>query len=222
MGGASLIETLHQADMDATLWLNSLSTPFTEQMWQLFSNKGFWIPMYAILLYLLFDRLGWKRALVVLASVALAFGLCDQCSNLVKYSVARLRPSYNSDMLQAGLNVLEGRGGFYGFFSAHAANAFAVATCLNIGFRADKTHTYNALYKVTILWATLVSVSRIFVGKHFLGDVLAGILIGSVIGYFVAMLARHIIRKHIEKVKPEGLTFHFDLKPSGENPTVSE
>ncbi|MBO6161515.1 MAG: phosphatase PAP2 family protein, partial [Bacteroidales bacterium] len=103
-----------------------------------------------------------------------------------------------------------------------AANAFAVAICLNIGFRADKTHTYNALYKVTLLWATLVSVSRIFVGKHFLGDVLAGILIGSVIGYFVAMLARHIIRKHIEKVKPEGLTFHFDLKPSGGKPTVSE
>ena len=205
MGGASLIETLHHADMDATLWLNGLSTPFTERMWQLFSDKGFWIPMYAILLYLLFDRLGWKRALVVLASVALAFGLCDQCSNLFKYSVARLRPSYNSDMLRAGLNVLEGRGGFYGFFSAHAANAFAVATCLNIGF-----------------WASLVSLCRIFVVNLFLGDVLTGIVVGSVIGYFVAMLARHIIRKYIEKVKPEGLTFHFDLKPSEKKPTASE
>ena len=212
MGGASLIETLHQADMDATLWLNSLSTPFTEQMWQLFSNKGFWIPMYAILLYLLFDRLGWKRALVVLASVALAFGLCDQCSNLVKYSVARLRPSYNSDMLQAGLNVLEGRGGFYGFFSAHAANAFSLATCLIIGFRNDNTRSYNAFRGFSMLWASLVSVSRVFVGKHYLGDILVGAMIGITIGYLMGRLSRFVIRKYIDRIP---CTVREESFPSG-------
>jgi len=208
--------------MDATLWLNSLNTPFTERMWQMFSDKWFWIPLYAIVLVLLFRRLGWKRALVVLASVALAFGLCDQCSNLVKHAVVRLRPSYNSEMLRNGLIVLEGRGGLYGFFSAHAANAFAIATCLNIGFRTDKTHTYNALYKMTLLWALLVSASRIFVGKHFLGDVIVGACIGCLTGYFVAMLARYITQKHIEKVKPEGLTFHFDLKYPVRRSTTQE
>ena len=198
MGGASLIETLHQADMDATLWLNSLSTPFTEQMWQLFSNKGFWIPMYAILLYLLFDRLGWKRALVVLASVALAFGLCDQCSNLVKYSVARLRPSYNSDMLQAGLNVLEGRGGFYGFFSAHAANAGGFAVVSYLGFRNDGRLKYRG-YGIGIgLWAFLVGVSRIFVGKHFFGDVCVGFAVGILFGCLFGLLARWVIKKYIK------------------------
>ena len=199
MDSASFIGALQHADMAATLWLNSLSTPFTERLWQLLSDKVFWVPLYGIVLALLFKRLGWKRTLVVLASVALAFGLCDQCSNLVKYGVARLRPSYNSEMLRNGLNLLEGRGGLFGFFSAHAANAFAVALCVNIGFSNDRTHDYALLYKLTLLWAVLVSVSRIFVGKHFLGDVLTGALVGTVTGLLVATGARYVIRRYIDK-----------------------
>ena len=200
MVGASLIGLLHRLDQDITLLLNNLSSPATDQLWLLMSDKTVWIPAYVLCTYFLFRRLGWKKALVVLCSVGLAFGLCDQFSTIVKHSVDRLRPSYSARMLLGGLNVLEGRGGFYGFFSAHAANAFALAMCLIIGFRNDRTHTYNAFYKLMLVWASLVALSRIFVGKHYLGDVIVG------------MLARYVIQTRIDKVPATGLTFRFDEK----------
>ena len=89
------------------------------------------------------------------------------------------------------------RGGFYGFFSAHAANAFSLAVCLVIGFRNDSTHTYNWFCRCALVWASLVSISRIFVGKHYLGDVLVGAIIGIAIGYLAGAAARYCISRTV-------------------------
>ncbi len=209
---ASVIGFLHRLDQDLTLSLNSISTPLTDQLWILMSDKTVWIPAYVLCAYFLFRRLGWKKAAVVLISIGLAFGLCDQLSTIVKNSVDRLRPSYSARMLSGGLNVLEGRGGFFGFFSAHSANAFALAMCLIIGFRNDRTHTYNGFYKLALIWAAMVAASRIFVGKHYLGDVFVGAVIGVTVGYFLGMLARYIIQSRIDKVPVTGLTMVFDYQ----------
>lgn len=214
MVSASIIGTLHSLDQDVTLWLNSLSTPWTDAMWTMFSDKSFWIPTYVICVFFLFKRLGWKKALMVLASCAVAFALCDQFSNIIKHAVNRLRPSYSFRMLDSGLNLLEKRGGFYGFFSAHAANAYAVAMCLIIGFRNDNTHTYNAFCKWALAWAMLVAVSRIFVGKHYLGDVVVGAAIGIITGYFVGMLTRYLVQRFVDKVPFTGLTAIINKKIS--------
>ncbi len=218
MVSSSLIGFLHRIDQDATLFLNSFSTPATDQLWMLMSDKTVWIPAYAICVWFLFRRLGWKKALVVLCSVGLAFALCDQSSTIVKHSVDRLRPSYCASMLLGGLNVLEGRGGFFGFFSAHAANAFALVICLIIGFRNDRSHTYNGFYKFALVWAAMVAASRIFVGKHYLGDVIVGTIVGLTIGYFVGMLARYIIQTRIDKVPATGLTLLLDRRSSSTAP----
>mgnify|MGYP002626247678 FL=1 len=174
MVSASVIDTLHRTDQELTLAINSWSVPWSDGFWTMMSDIKFWIPAYFFCFYFLFRTLGWKKALIVIASAALAFGLCDQVSNLVKHSVSRLRPCYSFPMLDGGLNVLEKRGGFFGFFSAHAANAFAFAVCMILGFSNDKAHSYSAFRTGILCWATLVSVSRIFVGKHYLGDVLVG------------------------------------------------
>ena len=202
---ATVIDWLHSADQDITLTINSWTSPWTDSFWMMMSDKMFWIPAYIVCAYFLFARLGWKKALMVLASVAVAFALCDQLSNIVKHAVVRLRPSYSVRMLDGGLNVLEKRGGFYGFFSAHAANAFAIAVCLILGFRNDKSHSYNAFSKWVIIWASLVAVSRIFVGKHYLGDVLVGTVIGLTVGYLVGIATRYLIRRLFPTV-PEGLS----------------
>ena len=55
-----------------------------------------------------------------------------------------------------------------------------------------------------------MAVSRIFVGKHYLGDVIVGTIVGLTIGYFVGMLARYIIQTRIDKVPVTGLTMIFD------------
>ena len=197
MVGSAGIDTINRLDQEITLFINSLSNQWTDGFWMMMSDKAIWIPLYIVCAFFAFKRLGWKRALVVLASAAIAFALCDQISNIVKHAVLRLRPSYNASMLRDGLTLLEKRGGFYGFFSAHAANAFAMATCLTIGFRNDKTHTYNAFRTWSLIWAGLVSISRIFVGKHYFGDILVGAIIGIAVGYSIGMLARYVIRRYL-------------------------
>ena len=201
MVGTSGIGTVNRLDQEITLLINSLSNQWTDGFWMMMSDKTIWIPLYIACVYFVFKRLGWKKGLVVLASVGIAFALCDQLSNIVKHAVLRLRPNYTASMLRDGLTLLEKRGGFYGFFSAHAANAFAIATCLTIGFRNDDTHTYNAFRTWSLVWAGLVSISRIFVGKHYFGDILVGAVVGLAVGYGTGMLARYIIRKYLAKAQ---------------------
>ena len=119
--------------------------------------------------------------------------------------MARLRPCYSSRMIFGGLHVLETRGNFYGFFSAHAANAFGFALCSSILFRYDKTHTYRAYITWILIWATLLSISRIFVGKHYLGDIIVGAVIGCSYGTIIAMAARWFFARFIDKKRPAAI-----------------
>ena len=194
-------QQIHHLDQQVTLVINSWNSPFTDPIWQFFSDKLVWIPMYAAIIALLFWKLGWKRALVVIAAVLMTFGFCDQFSNLIKNAVCRIRPVNDEFMLANGLHVLE-RGGGYSFFSAHAANSIGLALCSFIGLRAgidtdagSKTRTIVNAYGVwMIFWATMVGISRIFVGRHYLGDVLAGFIIGAAAGIAFGYLARWLIK----------------------------
>ena len=184
---------MERIDKIATLFLNSLNSAVTDPVWQFFSNRWVWAPLYIAVLVLLFVRLGWKRALIVTLSIILTILACDQFANLIKNWACRLRPSHDEWMLSNGLHLLEKPGSLYGFFSAHAANAFGFATASLLGLRNDKTTHYNVYAWLIYLWAALVSLSRIFVGKHFLGDVLTGTVVGLLFGFLLALAARKII-----------------------------
>ena len=191
----SFWQGIHRFDQEITLCINSMHTEFTDVIMKVFSNIQVWIPMYVIVVVFLFMRLGWKKALIVTASVALAFGMCDQFSNFIKDTVGRVRPCNDDFMLQNGIWLLENPSRSFGFFSAHAANSFSFAVSTFIGFRNDKRLKYRGYAAWIFFWASLVSVSRIFVGKHYFGDVLTGIIVGVLIGLFTAWLARAVIRK---------------------------
>ena len=112
------------ADKAATLWVNSLYTPFTDSVWMFFSNKWVWVVLYAFILCFLFLRLGWKKALLAVAAIVLTIVCCDQGANLFKNWICRLRPTHDPWMLSHGLHIPGDAGGLYGFFSGHAANSF--------------------------------------------------------------------------------------------------
>lgn len=188
-------QEIHRLDQQVTLFLNDLHCCITDPVMQFFSNIPVWIPLYVAVVVFLFIRLGWKKALVVTASLALTFGLCDQFSNLIKDTVGRLRPCHDGWMVDNGLRMLEGKGGMFGFFSAHAANAFGFAMCSLRGFRNDTRLKYRGYACGIFIWAALVSVSRISVGKHYLGDVIIGTMVGLAFGLAMSAAASWIIRK---------------------------
>ena len=97
-----------------------------------------------------------------------------------------------------GLYMLETGGGLYGFFSGHAANSFGFAVCSTMGFRNDKRLKYRGYAAWIFFWAFMVSISRIFVGKHYFGDVLVGAIFGTLFGLLCAWLARFAIRELVK------------------------
>ena len=178
------LEPLIQFDQQATLWVNSLHSPFTDNVWMLLSDVRIWFPAYAFVAFMLFRKLGWKKGLVFLVALILTVVLTDQFSNLVKNSVMRLRPCYTAAMLEGGLWCPLPRRGMYGFFSGHACNAFAFAAASSMAFR-------KRAYTVGVFcWAALVALSRVFMAMHYLGDILVGALVGLAVGFAMGWLAR--------------------------------
>ena len=198
---------VHHIDQLLTLEINSWNCYMTDTIWQFFSKIPVWIPMYVLIVALLIWRLGWKRGLIITLAAVATFGFCDQFSNLIKNLVCRVRPLNDEFMLAGGLNVLEGATRSFSFFSAHAANAFGLATSTCIGLRLDRkwfpangyaTSPWGKAYTAWMFfWAFMVGVSRIFVGKHYLGDVLVGSLVGALAGLVFAYIGRYFIRKYL-------------------------
>lgn len=188
-------QNLHELDQHVTLFINGFHSPWSDQVMLLFSHVRIWFPMYAVIAILFFWRLGWKKGLVTLLTCVLCVVLCDQIANLFKDGIARLRPCQDQKMIDMGLYMLETGGGLYGFYSGHAANSFGFAVCSTMGFRNDSRLRYRGYAAFIFTWAFLVSISRIFVGKHYLGDVLTGAIAGVLIGLFCAYLGRLVIRK---------------------------
>lgn len=200
---------IHKFDQAITLEINSWDSSLTDPIWQFLSDVPAWIPMYVLIVALLIWKLGWKRGLLVVLAAGLTFGFCDQFSNLIKDAVGRVRPLNDMFMLSSGLNVLEKGSSSYSFFSAHAANAFGLATCTFTALRhilrreKSRCHMPGWLKAYGIwmfIWAPLVAISRVFVGKHYLGDVLVGALVGMAAGYAFARLAALLSQKKFRKI----------------------
>lgn len=187
-------QEIHRFDQNLTLEINSWNSDITDPIWAFFSDIPVWIPLYAAIIAFVIWRLGWKRGLIVIAAALLTFGFCDQFSNLIKDAVERVRPLNDEFMVASGLNILEWGGG-YSFFSAHSANTFGLATSTFAGLKLDERRSYSAYAGFMYTWASLVAISRVFVGRHYLGDVLAGAAIGALAGLAFAVLARWIIRR---------------------------
>ncbi len=203
--------TLDGWDRQLTLWLGGFNSPWSDAFWQFFSQVRIWFPFYILAVIFLFWRLGWKRGLTALVVMALAVTCCDQLCNLVKDSVARLRPCDDPLTVGAGLHILEAPNPAYpyGFFSAHAANSFVFAFASLRCLRWDRRRRWRGWGIVVFLWAFLVSVSRVFVAKHYLGDVLVGAAAGCLIAWLFCLAGEWMNRK-VWKVRPWDLVI-FDL-----------
>ena len=191
----TVFQYLHRVDQDITLFVNSLGNGFTDPFFQFFSAKEIWFPLYALIAVCLVWRLGWKKGLLAVAACALTVTFCDQLGNFIKDSVQRLRPCWDQRMLEAGLRLGEDKGGLYGFYSAHAANAMGFTLCSSICLKWDSRHKYKFYGIVMTIWALIVGISRVFVGKHFFGDVLVGFIVGSMIAVLVCRASAFAIRK---------------------------
>ncbi len=197
---ATLFNKLEALDMDWTLAINSHHAAWSDGFWLFMSDVQVWYVLYILVAAAFIWRLGWKKGVIMIAATALCVVASDQLCNLVKDAAERLRPCNDPRMVARGLHILQKPGlkHPYGFWSAHAANAAVFAFCSAKAFRMDlvhgKTRTYARVYPVIItLWAPLVGASRVFVGKHFVGDVLTGFAAGTVVAALICGLCCRIL-----------------------------
>lgn len=128
---------------------------------------------------------------LLLVFTALLILVTDQLSNFFKYGVQRLRPCYDTDVNGSMRQVKEFCGGKFGYFSAHAANSFAVAFFFTFLLRSK----YRYIGVFLMVWAFIVAYSRVYIGVHFPLDVLTGGLIGLILGWLFAKLYIFALQK---------------------------
>jgi len=143
------------------------------------SERFSWIPLYLILAVLMSFKFKWKF-LIILPFVALLIFFADQISvHFFKDVFLRLRPCHNPTIADLVHIVNNHCGGQYGFVSSHAANTFALAVFVGLVL---KKH-FKWMLCFLIIWAAIVSYSRIYLGVHYPGDILGGALLGALIGF---------------------------------------
>lgn len=185
-------------DKELFLYLNTLGTSTWDGFWAFISEKTYWIPLYALLLYLLFKNFGFNKTILILVLTLLMVLLTDQITNLFKDGFQRPRPCFTKEFEGIMRGIGCERRGQYGFTSAHASNHFAVALLLGLIFKSK----FKWMLFVLLIWAAFISYSRIYLGVHFPLDVICGAAMGLLLGFGFYKLYGWILKKypqHFEK-----------------------
>lgn len=181
-----MLDYLIDIDTDALLAVNGLHNTFQDAFWWMVSAK--WSSLLIVLaLFWVLMHQNRRHALLVLAMLALSVLVADQVSSgLIKHLVERLRPTHDPSLGSMVHIVNDYRGGKFGFVSSHAANFFAVTTLLSL-----ITRRKLVLIPLTT-WALLQCYSRVYLGVHYPGDIMGGIIVGVLTGWLTWRLMRWI------------------------------
>jgi len=181
-----MLDALVDADTAAFIAVNGLHHPFWDHFMMMFSDKWVWIPLYIVLAYVIFRNRGWRFLVVCLLSMVVVMLITDGfTSNILRPLVGRLRPSNLDNPVSAVTHVVEGyRGGAFGFPSSHSANSWGLAFFIALVLR------HKWLTAFMTLWALVTCYSRLYLGVHYPGDLLVGMLIGALSATAVYYLLR--------------------------------
>lgn len=184
-----MIEKILSLDTELLIYLNNLGSTQYDGLWLMITRQLNWLPLFLLLLYLIFQKLGAKQTLYLLLFVAVLITFTDQVTNLFKNGFQRLRPCANPEVSPL-IRVVQFRGS-YSFFSGHAANSMAVAT-----FIYCILHRYYKYFYLLFLWPLIFAYSRIYLGLHYPLDIFCGYLFGIFSGFMFYKIYQTIQKKY--------------------------
>jgi undecaprenyl-diphosphatase len=181
----SLIGVLH-ASMPVVSWEESLffainglagQEPARDQFFLYLGNLGtFYIPIALAVGYWIW--VDWKEAVIGSVVLAGVIGLGDFAGGQLKWIVERVRPC--RALSQAVTLDPSGCGALYSFPSNHAINTAAAAAFMFV--------LYPKSGWVSLPIVGLVGFARVYVGAHYVTDVIGGWIIGGLCGAGAAWL----------------------------------
>jgi len=181
-----LVEQILPYERDLFLWLNNSHNIFADSFMWIYSNKFTWIPFAVVALGVFVYKIKWQYAVLFILCITVLFTLCDQLSaGVIKPIFERYRPTHHPDFKNSVLIVNNYKGGRFGFISAHATNGFGLAMFLSLVFK------YRKLTFMIFTWAAITAYSRIYLGVHFISDIIGGMFLGILIGFIVYLLFQY-------------------------------
>jgi undecaprenyl-diphosphatase len=185
------LQTIESADKQLLLAVNGSDSLYLDRLVLILTHGATWIPLYLSLFYLVLNNNpNVRKVLNVLVTVGIIYLLAGGLDDvIVKDLVARWRPSHDPE-IGMKVDIVDGYRSYkYGFFSAHAANTFSVAILFYWLVR-------SRLLSVTLIfWSFLNCWTRMYLGLHFPGDILAGLIWGGTVASLVYYFYHRLTRK---------------------------
>ena len=180
-----MIEKLESIDHSLVLAINAMHSTFLDALMWFLSGAYILLLLIPFIFYFLLKAYSWKQLTWIFIAIVFTIVLTDQLSvHAFKEVFQRYRPSHNL-LLKSQLHLHEYQdgsfygGGKYGFVSSHAANYFGIFTLMSS--LLERAWVKIILFIITLL----VIYSRVYLGVHYVSDVLCGALLGFGLAQFV-------------------------------------
>ena len=184
MSADGYLSTLVEYDKDLLLSLNGSDSLYLDRVMRVLTAAVTWVPLYISLFYVVLNNNdNFRKVIMILCGAGLCVLLAGTVDDMiVKPMVGRWRPTHDPEIGMM-VDIVDGyRGGRFGFFSAHASNTFSIAVF------------FCWLSLALILWSFTNCWTRLYLGVHFPGDILVGLLWGGLVGSAVYFLYYRLSR----------------------------
>ena len=180
-----MADFFYSIDLTVFYFINhSLSTGFFDKFFSLITNVNNWYVAYIILLGISFFKGGIKGKIAAVGVILLIVVTDQTGGHLLKELIQRVRPC---NALSDAVTPL-GCTGSYSFPSNHAFNNFAAATFYY--------RLFPKLKWALFITASLIALSRVYLGLHYPSDILGGAVLGFIFGYLFAEIAIRINERY--------------------------
>jgi len=184
-----MFENLIEKDQQLLIYLNNLGTDFLDPVFMYITHQINWWPFFLIIIFLLLKKISLKQFGLLVLILTVFFVFTDQMTNLVKYSVDRLRP-VNDPLIEPYLRVLR-KANSPSFFSGHASNSSG--SILIIFLIMKRYYKYAWLI---FFFPLIFAYTRIYLALHYPLDILCGYIFGIASGFLFYYIFRYLNNKY--------------------------
>lgn len=178
-----MLEELLQLDNEIIIYLNSLGSSQFDAFWIFVTTGKNWALLYAYVTFLFFKKFSFKKAIWIILLGILSCFIALILVELIKRNVARFRPINNKE-IQHLLRVVVKEKNF-SFVSGHSAFSMTFATYVFLVLRNNTRYIW-----LIFIFPALFAYSRLYLGVHFLTDILSGLLLGFLIATLISKLVK--------------------------------
>ena len=164
-------------DAQIALFFKSIQNPLLTSFFRIFDSLSSMLIVYAILIFLVWKKTKFKWSIPFAVTLILTILI----SSLIKLLVMRNRPDGMIEMIPL-LNLRD-----YSFPSNHTSVIFSTLPILDKEFKKLKY--------IWIVFAILIAISRLYLGVHYLSDV----IFGGILGYLVGLSVLFVKEKYFKK-----------------------